>query len=210
MEESAEQKKAIEVIKKWLGTGSINLFGMPLAGKDTQGAILAAMFNGPLISGGDILRNQAVPTEISAVQGQGKLIPTEYYLQAVLPYFSQSKFNKQPLILSSIGRLSGEEDAVTEAAQKSNHPIKSAILIKINHQEALKRLRAAAGNNSRGSRTDDTPETLSTRLQEFQNGTGPVIDYYRSKGLLLEVDGSGSVAKVTKEILDQLYNLATE
>ena len=70
----------IAAIKQWLGTGSINIFGMPFAGKDTQGKILSDMFDGPLLGGGDILRNSVLPEHVRAAQKKGLLIPTEDYI----------------------------------------------------------------------------------------------------------------------------------
>ncbi|MCA9334478.1 hypothetical protein KC963_05500, partial [Candidatus Saccharibacteria bacterium] len=99
--------KEVEVIRKWLGTGSINIFGMPFAGKDTQGKILSDMLDCPLLGGGDILRNSVIPDHVRAAQKKGLLIPTEDYINIVLPYLGQEAFRGKPLVLSSVGRWHG-------------------------------------------------------------------------------------------------------
>ena len=52
-------EEKIEAIRKWLGTGSINIFGFPMSGKDTQGVKLAEVLGGKLLSSGIIIRANA-------------------------------------------------------------------------------------------------------------------------------------------------------
>lgn len=59
------------IIKNWLGNGSINIFGMPFSGKDTQGAILAEHFGGVMISSGDILRHDHGNQQIQQIMAEG-------------------------------------------------------------------------------------------------------------------------------------------
>lgn len=94
-------------LKAWLGSGSINIFGRPFAGKDTQGKKLAALFDATLLGGGDILRGSTMPERIKALMRTGELIPTDDYISIVLPYLSQPALAGKPLILSSVGRWHG-------------------------------------------------------------------------------------------------------
>ena len=103
-------KDDVRTISKWLGAGSIDIFGCPFSGKDTQGEVLATLFGGALVSGGDILRSHKEPEKISHVLSGGGLVPSDFYLDLVLPYLSQRKYNGKPLILSAVGR-SGLRDA---------------------------------------------------------------------------------------------------
>ena len=201
--------KQIELISEWLGSGSINIFGWPFSGKDTQCRKLAELFNGVLISGGDILRSHSDSAEISQEMADGTIIPSDFYLDRLLPYLSQAEFNNKPLLLSSVGRSHGEEPAIMQAAADSGHPMRTAILLKLSETDVWQRLKAAASLKDRGSRQDDNEEGLRNRLVEFHEKTEPVIQFYRDKKLLLEVDGSLTRDEVTNEILNGLSGLSS-
>lgn len=200
-------ESSVEKLKTWLGAGSINVFGLPFAGKDTQSQVLADLLGGTQLSGGHILRSSVIPERSRKIMDAGGLIPTEDYLEIVLPYLSRTEFAGRPLIFSSVGRWHGEEPGVVSAAEASNHPLKAVILIKIS-QEIARQRQAADGSEDRGERADDTADKLKTRFKEFEKKTMPVIEFYRRSGLLMEVDGSGRSAEVTKNIIEQLTTLA--
>lgn len=204
-----ETSSQIDTISHWLGSGSINLFGMPYAGKDTQGKVLADLFNAPLMGGGDILRNSVIPPHVKEKIDAGELAPTDEYLQIVLPYLSKEEFAGKPLFLSAVGRWHGEEEGVIQATNASGHPLKAVIFLTIDEDTLQKRWEAAQTSGDRGDRADDAAHVLAVRLDEFNEKTIPVIETYRQKGLLIEVDGSGSLEDVTAHILGALANLAS-
>ena len=155
-------EEQLRIIKKWLGTGSINIFGLPMSGKDTIGVELAEKLGAKFLSSGIIARameratNQNVTTE-------GKLMPSNLFYEWVLPYFEKKELWEYPLILSSIGRWSGEEDQVMSVAKASGHPIRVAIALQLPEQSALARWEAAKMLNDRGLRADDAdPKILHT------------------------------------------------
>lgn len=197
-----------KAIQQWLGTGSINIFGRPFAGKDTQGRMLASLFNGTLLGGGEILRGSTMPDHIKAAMKTGTLLPTTEYISIVLPYLSQPEFANQPLILSSVGRWFGEERGVIDATAAAQHPIKAVIFLNLSEAEVIRRWRSLPDHSSRGTRYDDTEEILQIRLKEFRDKTLPVIDYYREQGMLIEVDGSMTTEAVQREIIAKLYQLS--
>lgn len=197
-------------ISEWLGTGSINIFGRPFAGKDTQCRKLADDLSGKLIGSGEILRSYHDQGQLNQIMSTGKLIPTDLYQQIVLPYFSKPDFKHLPLILSSVGRMKGEESVVMEAAFNSNHPIKAVIFLQLSEHEVMNRFEAAQKLKDRGQRPDDGRDVLNTRLQEFKIETIPVLDYYRQRELLIEVNGALSREEVFEQILDKLLILASK
>ena len=200
----------IEIIKKWLGSGSIDIFGRPFAGKDYQGRQLVALFGGNLIGGGEILRNSIVPEDITAQLRVGKLAPTDFYIRTVVPYLSQDRLANAPLFLSSVGRWHGEENGVIEAIQQSGHPMKAVVYLDMPTEESYVRWQSRDINNDRVGRHDDTLEVLKTRFNEFQDKTIPVIDFYRDLGNLVEIDGKQSREKVTQDILEALFEMAKD
>lgn len=198
----------IDAIKKWLGAGTINIFGRPFSGKDAQGQRLVEKFGGNLVGGGEILRNSNIPEHIKEYSRKGRLIPINDYINIVLPYLSQTNFSDKPLFLSSVGRWHGEEDGVVQALDKSNHPLKAVIYLNISNNESHCRWLAREINNDRSNRQDDTEATLNVRFTEFQEKTIPVLNYYRDLGLLVEIDGKGPRDEVTSSIISALHKKA--
>lgn len=196
----------ISLITQWLGSGSINLFGLPYAGKDTQAELLAKEFGGVRLGGGEILRNSTLTPGGKAAMEAGELFPTQEYIDIVLPYLSREEFANKPLILSSVGRWHGEEEGVVQALEQSRHPLKTAIFLTIPTDTLHERWEVARTTSDRGGRADDAKEKLSTRLAEFQDKTMPVIDYYRQAGLLIEIDASKHVIDVCRDIIAALHN----
>ncbi len=194
----------IKIISGWLQAGSINIFGRPFSGKDTQGQILADLFQAPLIGGGDILRSHHDPAKIEQILASGGIVPSDFYLNMVLPYLSRPNFKDKPLVLSAVGRSHGEEETIMKAAADSGHPIKAVIVLQLSEEEVWRRFEESRLEHDRGNRSDDHHNVLKTRLQKFQDKTVPVIEFYRHKKLLIEVDGEKGREEVTSKILEEL------
>jgi len=191
-------------IKAWLGSGTINIFGRPFAGKDTQGAKLAATFEGSLLGGGDILRNSTIPDYVDAILRRGELIPSDDYVDIVLPYLSKPEFADRPLILSSVGRWIGEEKGVLAATEAANHPLKAVVYLELSEATVIDRWKSLQSHDDRGGRYDDTEEVLTKRLEEYRNKTIPVIEEYEMMGLLIRIDGESDPVTVYDSILGAL------
>jgi adenylate kinase len=199
----------ISTIKKWLGTGSINIFGLPMSGKDTQGLRLAKSLDAKFLSSGLIIRAKEAETN-QGYSEHGALIPTNVFYEWVLPYFERRDLFDYPLILSSIGRWFGEETAVMSAAAGAGHDIKSVILLDVTEADVEQRFAAAKTLNDRGDRKDDNDiETFRTRLAEFKDKTVPVLNHYEELGLLIKVDGAKTREEVFNEIVEKLYEVAS-
>ncbi len=198
----------IEIITQWLGTGAINIFGLPFAGKDTHGHRLAELFGASIMGGGDILRNSVIPPHVKEIIDSGRLAPTDDYVRIVLPYLSREEFAGRPLVLSSVGRWHGEEPGVIEAAAAANHPLKAVLFLSVSEAVAHERFVTSREDETRGERADDAEHILATRFAEFRDKTLPVIEFYREKGMLIEVDGNPPKDEVHQTILRGLLRLA--
>ena len=199
----------INTIKQWLGTGSINIFGLPMSGKDTQGIKLAEALDARFLSSGMIIRAMEAETKQNLTD-KGNLIPTNVFYEWVLPYFERRDLFRFPLVLSSIGRWQGEEDQVMSVAAGAGHEIKAVIILNISEADVAERFKAAQVLQDRGERQDDKDFNIfQNRLQEFRTKTLPVIQHYQSLGLLIEVKGDQSRDAVFNEIIDKLYHKAT-
>ena len=198
----------IQAIKSWLGTGSINIFGLPMSGKDTVGVKLAEDLGGKFLSSGLIIRAMEA-LEGEDLTGGGKLIDSKTFFNWILPYFSKPELENVPLVLSSIGRWSGEEDRVIESAKKAKHEIKAAVILNISENDVVERWKKVAVITDRGGRADDSSqEIFETRIQEFREKTLPVLLHYRQMGLLVEVKADDEREVVYKELVNRLYNFS--
>lgn len=201
-------EEKISKIKEWLGTGSINIFGLPMSGKDTQGVKLAEALGAKLLSSGMIIRAMEQETRQN-LSGDGALIPTNIFYEWVLPYLERRDLFDYPLILSSVGRWAGEETQVMNVAAGAGHEIKAAVILNVSEADVAKRFEAAKILEDRGERADDRDETtFRRRLEEFRAKTLPVLQHYRELGLLVEVNGDQGREEVFNELVEKLYQKA--
>tara|TARA_B100000586_G_C19961817_1_gene364070 strand:- start:111 stop:761 length:651 start_codon:yes stop_codon:yes gene_type:complete len=206
------------------------ILGKPGSGKGTQAAIIASHYKIPKISTGDLIRASITDkTEIGekfqAYSDEGLLVPDELILQMVTSRLSRSDcangflldgFPRTMPQAASLGRwLSDHSLALTTALylRVPNH-----ILIK---RAAGRRFCSVSGRtyhviynppNVEGhcdvsgrvlqERDDDKPEVIQRRLTEYDQKTAPVIEFYRSSGNFVEIDGVGELPEVTNLIFD--------
>jgi len=191
-------------IKSWLGTGSLNVFGLPMSGKDTVGERLAKDLDAKFLSSGIIIR--AFEAEQNQnMTGSGQLIPTNTFYDIILPYFSREEMKNDSLILSSVGRWAGEEDKIMEAAKNGGHEIKAVVLLDLTETDVKNRFEAAKELNDRGGRADDASiEIFETRIREFNKKTIPVLNHYDELKLLIRVPADGSRDEVYLSVIDKL------
>ena len=191
-------------IKVWLETGSLNVFGLPMSGKDTVGERLAKDLDAKFLSSGIIIR--AFEAEQNQnMTGSGQLIPTNTFYDIILPYFSREEMKDDSLILSSVGRWAGEEDKIMEAARNGGHEIKAVVLLDLTEADVKNRFEAAKKLNDRGERADDANiEIFETRIREFNEKTVPVLNHYDELKLLIRVPADGSRDEVYLSVIDKL------
>ena len=200
-------QEKIDTIKNWLGSGTIILFGRPFAGKDYQSNQLARLFEGNSASSGDILRNSVLPKHVEEAMAVGELVPTNDFVNIVLPYLSQPALANKPLILSSFGRWHGEEEGVIRAVENSKHPLKAVIYLKMSDDDIFNRWNTKE-HTERHNRVDDSLDILKKRLIVFSEKTLPVLDDYKNLGLLITVDCRPIKDEVTNNVIDTLYEKA--
>lgn len=191
-------------IKAWLGTGSLNVFGLPMSGKDTVGERLAKDLGAKFLSSGIIIRAFEVEQNQN-MTGSGQLIPTNTFYDIILPYFSREEMKNDSLILSSVGRWAGEEDKIMEAAKNGGHEIKAVILLDLTEAYVKNRFEVAKELNDRGGRADDASiEIFETRIREFNEKTVPVLNHYYELKLLIRVPADGSRDEVYLSVINKL------
>jgi adenylate kinase len=199
----------IAKIREWLGAGSVNIFGLPMSGKDTVGVRLAEALGGRFLSSGVLLREAEKEDKELRVMDRGDMAPTDIFRQVVLPYFGRSDLAGVPLVLSSVGRWIGEEGVVMETARASGHEIKVAVLLNVSEDDVWARWEAVEVLGDRGRRADDKGrEIFERRIKEFREKTMPVVEVYLSIGKLVSVRADGDRDVVFAGMVDRLYDLA--
>ncbi|MCL5435325.1 MAG: nucleoside monophosphate kinase [Patescibacteria group bacterium] len=174
----------------------IILVGIQGAGKSTQGNILSEKLNIPYLSTGHIFRElskEKTPTGryIKETVNAGYLIPDDKALEIVSEYLHRPEYEKGYI-------MDGFPRTLTQAKAFENG-ISKVVYLKVSDKEALWRL---SGRDE--VREDDTLKAIRKRINLFYEFTEPVLDYYRQKGILVEIDGEKSIEEINKEILNKL------
>ena len=170
---------------------------MPGAGKSTQGNKLSKKLKVPYLSTGHIFRDIAkehsqLGRSIKLVMNAGLLISDSKTLQIVSEYLKRHEYVKG-YILDGFPRTLGQ-------AQKFKNGVDKVIYLKVSDKEILWRL----AYRDDGGREDDTLLAIRKRIEVFHKFTDPVIDYYRRKGQLLEINGEQEIDDIQREILKHL------
>lgn len=173
------------------------LIGIQGAGKSTQGNILSEKLDIPYLSTGHIFREMAKEKTkpgryIKEVMNSGALIPDDKTLEIVSEYLKRPEY-ANGYIMDGFPRTTAQAEAFENGIDK-------VVYLKVSDEEALRRISFRNGDG----RADETPKAIAKRIESFHLHTEPVIDYYRQKGLLVEIDGEKSIEEITQEILSHL------
>jgi len=171
----------------------IVLIGIQGSGKSTQGNLLSEKLGVPYLSTGHIFRELAhektpLGRYIKETMNSGYLIPDEKTLEIVNEYLSRPEYEKG-YILDGFPRTS-------EQAEKFSNGINAVIYINVPDDEALRRLWLREDG-----REDSATNAILRRIAIFHKFTEPVIEYYKKKGILIEVNGEESIEDVRDKII---------
>ncbi len=176
----------------------IILIGIQGSGKSTQGNLLSEKLKIPYLSTGHIFRDMAkektpIGRYIKETINAGFLVPDDKTLSIVSEYLSRKEYANGYI-------LDGFPRTVTQAEEFANG-ISAVVYLRVSDKEALWRL---AGRRDGDVREDNTLDAIMKRINLFHEKTRPVIDFYRHKRVLHEVDGEQTIEEIHKEILDKL------
>ncbi len=181
------------------------LFGPPGAGKGTQAQLLQEHFDLTHISSGDLFRRHVgkrTPLGLRANEymNKGELVPDEVTIDIVLDKI-MSIPDDDGFILDGFPRTLPQAEGLDEMMHPIGHDLECAISLTADEDELVERL-IKRGKES--GRSDDTPEVIRNRQKIYWEQTAPLLDFYRGKGILKEVDGLGEIPEITERILDVL------
>ena len=210
------------------------LLGAPGSGKGTQGIPLAQRMGLAHVASGDMFReNIQAGTELGLLaksyMDKGELVPDDVTVRMVISRLAQADANCG-VILDGFPRTLAQAQALEVALSSSGRQVDAAPYVIVSTDELLRRLGGrwicrAAGHSYHvvsnppkvagvcdldGSelyqREDDSIDVARKRLQVYFQQTEPVVDYYRDRGVLAEINGEQSIEDVFEDLVVALEN----
>ena len=207
----------------------IVMLGAPGAGKRTQAIKIADKYDIPHISTGDIFRaNIKGGTELGqkakSYIDKGELVPDEVTIGMLLDRIAQDDC-KNGYVLDGFPRTIPQAESLTEALKSQGDRIDFALNIDVPDEAIIKRMSGRRACPKCGAtyhivyaapktenicdkcgteliiRSDDKPETVKDRLNVYHQQTEPLIAYYKTAGVLREVDGTQELPKVFEDVV---------
>ncbi|MFQ5945363.1 MAG: adenylate kinase [Anaerolineae bacterium] len=204
------------------------LLGPPGAGKGTQASRLAERLGLLHLSTGDLFR-EAIATgsdlgrQVEAILDRGELVPDKVTVGMVrermeLPDAADG------VVLDGFPRTVSQAEALEELLSDRAQRLDGVLYIQVGEEELIRRLSGRRICRNCGTnyhvqfrpprqegvcdicggvlyqREDDRPETVRHRIQVYLEATSPLIEYYRRRGLLREIDGEGEIEAVQQRI----------
>lgn len=210
----------------------IVLLGAPGAGKGTQAKILIEKYGMPQISTGDLLRaavaaGTALGKEAKSYMDKGELVPDSVVLGMVGERLKQDDC-KKGYILDGFPRNTAQAEALDKMLASLNMSLTAALSVDVPFEDLMKRLtgrrtckacgqmyniyfkapaKEAVCDKCSGElfqRDDDKEATIKKRLEVYTAQTEPLIGYYKNKGIVKSVSGTGSIDEIFKKVSEVL------
>ena len=187
----------------------IILMGPPGAGKGTQATGVADHFEIPAISTGDIFRaNVSDGTDLGRKAKQymdaGEYVPDEVTNLMVRNRIDEP--DAEPgFLLDGYPRTLAQVEELDGMIKHTGHKLDAVVVLTVDNEELVQRLLQRAETDGR---SDDTEDVIRRRQELYVEQTEPLLDVYRDRNLLVEVDGMGEVDEVTKRIFKALQDVS--
>lgn len=208
------------------------LLGAPGAGKGTQAKKLIEKYGIPQISTGDLLRaavaaGTSLGKEAKSFMDKGELVPDRVVLGMVEERLKQDDC-KKGYILDGFPRNTAQAEALDRMLDTLKVPLTAALSVDVPFDDLMKRLTGRRTCKGCGQmynvffnapkkdgkcdkcggelfqRDDDKEETIKKRLDVYSSQTAPLFDYYKKKGILSSVNGTGSIDEIFKAVCNSL------
>ena len=183
------------------------MLGPPGAGKGTQAAKIAAGFGIPQLSTGDILREAVklgTKTGLQAkeIMERGDLVPDDLVVAVVADRLDEPDA-ANGFVLDGFPRTLAQAEALDDELYRRGLQLDAVLELKVRESVLVERVRTRAEQMAeRGEpvRSDDTPEVCERRLDVYRAQTAPVVEHYRSLGVLKSIDGLQPIESVTDDL----------
>ncbi|HIE64848.1 MAG: adenylate kinase [Nitrospira sp.] len=201
--------------------------GAPGVGKGTQAEVLSKRYTVPHIAMGDIIREAmrketSVGLEAKAYVEKGQLVPDEVIIKVIRERLKEEDARKG-YILDGFPRTIRQGEALTEILDQADEKIDHVVNFYVDEETLIKRISGRRSCPSCGKayhlvyrppmhegqcdcgtglmqRKDDSPETVKSRLGVYKNETAPLIEYYKKRGDLQNIEASGTISEISKSV----------
>ncbi len=208
---------------------NIILMGLPGAGKGTQAEKIVATYGIPHISTGDMFRaamqqETELGLKAKSFMDKGELVPDEVTNGIVKERLQQADTEKG-FLLDGFPRTQAQAEALDKILAELNRSIDAVINIEVNPEILMQRLTGRiicrncgstyhktnnppkvegtcdrCGSHDFYQREDDKPETVENRIQINIEQSKPILNYYKAKGILRNVDGESGIDNLFQTI----------
>lgn len=177
------------------------IFGPPGAGKGTQAQFISQRFGIPHISTGDIfrenIRNETpLGVEAKRYSEAGELVPDSLTNAMVRARLTQDD-TANGFLLDGYPRTASQIGALENLLQEMGISLNAVLNMRVPDEEIISRLTLR-------KRIDDSDETVRRRLHIYHRTTEPIADYFRERGLLVDIVGVGSIDDITNRIFSAI------
>ena len=182
---------------------NIVMFGAPGSGKGTQSEVLIKTYGLFHISTGDVLRDHikrgtALGKTAQEYINQGQLIPDELMVNILASVMDDNKeVAAKGVIFDGFPRTIPQAEALDEMLQQRGTKVSAVIGLDVPEEILIGRL---LNRGKESGRSDDNLETITSRLEVYNNQTAPLKAFYAQKGLLHMVQGTGGAEVVFERV----------
>ena len=181
------------------------LLGPPGAGKGTQAVVVAARLGVPHVSTGDIFRanvggNTELGQQAKSYMDAGELVP-DSLTNAMVAARLVGPDVAGGVLLDGFPRTVEQAAVLGELLSAASTQVDAAVELVVDTDELVSRLLKRAVDQGRA---DDTETVIRNRMDVYRRETAPLAAYYRERGLLRQVSGTGRVEQITAAVLAAL------
>ena len=175
------------------------------SGKGTQGVLVAEAFGVPQVATGDIFRENVkggteLGKRVQAIIEAGDLVPDDLTSELVRDRLQQPDA-AGGFLLDGYPRNRGQVDDLDAFLASRGESLDAVIELVVPRDESIARITQRAEEQGR---TDDTEEVIANRLAIYERETAPMLEVYREHGLVVQIDGVGTLDEVTGRIFAAL------
>jgi adenylate kinase len=180
---------------------NIILLGPPGSGKGTQGELLATRTGILRVSTGDLLREAvAEGTDLGkrakVFMEQGLLVPDDVII-GLLGKVLASPRAAGGVIMDGFPRTVAQAEAVDRLLAERGRRVDKVLFFAVADEELMRRIQGRAAAEGRA---DDHPEAFRQRLVVYRTQTQPLVDFYRQRGRLTDIDAVGSIPEIAARV----------